>query len=111
MPVDHGELDVLKIKYSAAYPPLPAHLTGENFSHIFGTNTSILELFILKRKLRGPQWVQIQNFQEVKEYKKTWCKFELVINDPKDLFSTADDLNREAPPLTVMSFSHKTTKN
>ena len=35
-PIPHGEHKVLKVKYSAAYPPLPATLRGNTFECIFG---------------------------------------------------------------------------
>ncbi len=46
----------LKIVYNGQYPALPRDLQGKTFSHAFGTNSSCLELFMLKRKLMGPGW-------------------------------------------------------
>ena len=34
-PLEHGEHKVLKIKYPATMPPLPANLTGTTFEAIF----------------------------------------------------------------------------
>jgi DNA polymerase alpha subunit A len=42
-------------------PPLSSNLTGNTFECIFGANQSILELFILKRKIKGPCWLTITN--------------------------------------------------
>jgi hypothetical protein len=42
-------------------PNLPADLKGETFSHVFGTNTSALEHFIIKRNLMGPAWLEIKH--------------------------------------------------
>lgn len=39
---------------------LPSDLKGETFSHIFGTNTSCLEHFLLSRKIKGPCWLDIK---------------------------------------------------
>lgn len=62
MPIAHGEHKFLKIKYPAENPPLPANLTGNTFECIFGANQSMLELFLLKRKIKGPCWLTIKNF-------------------------------------------------
>jgi DNA polymerase alpha subunit A len=42
-------------------PTLPNNLSGATFSHVFGTNTSALELFLIKRKIKGPCWLEIRN--------------------------------------------------
>lgn len=44
----------------AEFPALPSDLKGATFSHIFGTNTSSLEHFLLSRKIRGPCWLDIK---------------------------------------------------
>ena len=36
-PLEHGEHKILKIKYPATMPPLPANLTGNTFEAVFGT--------------------------------------------------------------------------
>jgi DNA polymerase alpha subunit A len=46
----------LKVVYSADLPILPRTLKGHTFSHVFGTQSSLLELLILKRRLMGPCW-------------------------------------------------------
>ena len=63
MPIPHGEHKFLKIKYPADKngKPLPSNLTGNTFECIFGANQSMLELFILKRKIKGPCWITIKN--------------------------------------------------
>ena len=44
----------------ADLPQLPKELEGETFSHVFGTNTSSLEIFLLERKMKGPSWIDIK---------------------------------------------------
>lgn len=44
----------------AEFPALPSDLKGATFSHVFGTNTSSLEHFLLSRKIKGPCWLDIQ---------------------------------------------------
>lgn len=47
--------------FQAEYHQLPQDLKGETFSHVFGTNTSSLELLLLSRKIKGPSWLEIKN--------------------------------------------------
>lgn len=71
----------------------------------------MLELFILKRKIKGPCWLTLTNVQKSSDFKKTWCKQEISISDPKHAFATVDDLNRESPVMTSVTFSFKTTRS
>jgi DNA polymerase alpha subunit A len=52
--------DYLEIRYSADCPQLPSDISGETFSHAFGSNTSSLELLLLDRKMKGPSWIDIK---------------------------------------------------
>jgi DNA polymerase alpha subunit A len=111
LPIPHGEGEYMKIKYSAAYPPLPSNLKGETFDHIFGVNTSMLELFLVKRKIKGPCWLTIKNAKTDIAFKNTWSKLEIRVDNFKDIEVTVDDLNRESPPLVTMNIAMKTTKH
>lgn len=111
MPIPHGEHKFLKIKYPATEPPLPPTLKGNTFECIFGANQSMLELFILKRKIKGPCWLTIRNPTKNTQFKPTWCKHEVLINDPKQVEITLEDRNRQSPPLTCLSFSLKTARS
>jgi DNA polymerase alpha subunit A len=57
------ESDYLKVVYPFSEPEIPSDLTGNTFSHVFGTNTNALELLLLKRKMMGPCWLKIKQFQ------------------------------------------------
>lgn len=84
MPIQHGEHRFLKVKYDCSMPSLPSGLTGNTFECLFGANQSMLELFILKRKIKGPCWITLRGPQKVApEAKKTWCRQEVLIVDPK----------------------------
>lgn len=115
MPIPHGEHKFLKIVYPASEPCLPPNLKGNTFECLFGTNQSMLELFILKRKIRGPCWLNIKNVQSVgnvNDYRATWCKQECHISDPKFVdCSRLEDINRPSPPLTSITLSMKTTRS
>lgn len=37
----------------------------------------------------------------------TWCKHEIIVDNPKNVIVTVDDLNKEAPPLSAVCLSFK----
>ena len=112
MPIQHGEHKFLKIKYDCTMPSLPSGLTGNSFECLFGANQSMLELLILKRKIKGPCWLTLKVPQKLTDFKKTWCRQEIFVNDPKNIEITLDDLNRtETPPFSSFTFSFKTCRS
>jgi DNA polymerase alpha subunit A len=111
MPIPHGEHKFLKIKYDATMPTINPNLTGNTFECLFGANQSMLELFILKAKIKGPCWMTVRNVQKATDFKKTWCRHEINISSPSDIVITIDDLNRESPALSALTFSFKTTRS
>ncbi|XP_054664238.1 DNA polymerase alpha catalytic subunit isoform X4 [Grus americana] len=100
--------EYLEIKYSAECPRLPQDLKGQTFSHVFGANTSSLELLLMSRKIKGPCWLEIKNPQPSNQ-SVSWCKVEAVAMKP-GLVNVVQDLS-PPPPLVVMSLSMKTTQN
>ncbi|XP_041438950.1 DNA polymerase alpha catalytic subunit isoform X1 [Xenopus laevis] len=99
--------EYLEVRYSADSPQLPQDLKGETFSHVFGTNTSSLELFLLSRKIKGPSWLEIKSPQ-LSSQPMSWCKVEAVVTRP-DQVSVVKDL--APPPVVVLSLSMKTVQN
>ena len=63
LPSIPAESDYLKVLYQFSEPSLPADLKGKTFSHVFGAQTNALELFLLKRKIMGPCWLKISNYE------------------------------------------------
>uniref|UniRef100_A0A7N8X612 Polymerase (DNA directed), alpha 1 n=1 Tax=Mastacembelus armatus TaxID=205130 RepID=A0A7N8X612_9TELE len=102
-----SQCEYLEVRYSAEFPALPSDIKGATFSHVFGTNTSSLEHFLLSRKIKGPCWLDIQTPQ-LNSQPVSWCKVEAVALR-SDLVTVVKDLS--PPPLTVMSISLKTTQN
>ena len=43
----------------AKYRALPANASGLTFSHVFGTNTSSVERFVLSQQIKGPCWLAL----------------------------------------------------
>ncbi|PNJ64458.1 LOW QUALITY PROTEIN: POLA1 isoform 3 [Pongo abelii] len=98
--------EYLEVKYSAEMPQLPQDLKGETFSHVFGTNTSSLELFLMNRKIKGPCWLEVKS--PPLNQPISWCKVEAMALKP-DLVNVIKDVS--PPPLVVMAFSMKTMQN
>jgi DNA polymerase alpha subunit A len=105
------EADYLKLLYGYDKMPLATDLTGETFSHVFGANTSLFEQFVLWKHVMGPCWLKIEepNFNAVTN--ASWCKLELQVGKPNNITVLGNLDNLEAPPLTLMSLSLRTTFN
>ncbi|KAK4783867.1 hypothetical protein SAY86_018235 [Trapa natans] len=108
-----GDTYVLKINYPFKDPPLPADLKGEAFSALLGTHCSALELFLIKRKIKGPSWLSISNFSTCPSARKvSWCKFEVAIDSPKDVkIAVSTKHTVEIPPVIVTAINLKTISN
>ncbi|KAI8373058.1 DNA polymerase family B-domain-containing protein [Radiomyces spectabilis] len=108
-----AEADYLKVVYAYDQPALPSHLKGATFSHVFGTNTGPLEHFLIKRDIMGPCWLHLTG-AEVSNINESWCKLELIVNDPKTCNPLRDvngNTPTHVPPLVVMSLSLRTIMN
>lgn len=46
---------------------IPLNASGERYSHVFGSNTSPFELFVVERKIMGPCWLNITGAEVTKE--------------------------------------------
>ncbi|KXS22075.1 hypothetical protein M427DRAFT_163586 [Gonapodya prolifera JEL478] len=108
--VPQEESEHLKVKYSFQQPEMKDVPPGKTFSHVFGTGTSAMELFLLKRKVMGPCWLEIKEPQ-FSSKSISWCKFEVVVSDPKQINAVPENEQPPSPPLTVMVINTKTVMN
>ena len=103
---------VLKVKYFAKDPALSDLERGEHFKAVFGVRTSPLETLILKRKLKGPQWVLLSKPRRVETQSQvSWCKMEVTVESPKQVLSAPGLGNRPPPKITVAAVNLKTFIN
>ncbi|KAL5220905.1 hypothetical protein ABZP36_025618 [Zizania latifolia] len=108
----NGEQYVLKINYPYKDPVLPADLRGEQFHALLGTNNSALELFLIKRKIKGPSWLSISKFVSCPATQRvSWCKFEVTVDCPKDISVLMTSNTLEVPPVVVAAVNLKTIIN
>jgi len=122
--VPREETEYLKVVYGAEYPALErdeCFAPHRRFiAGVFGGGASVLESFILKRKLMGPCWVRMYNVRSVERKGPTsWCKMEFEVGDPKDV-KRCDLLPRRegeapgaraSPPIVTVSIKLKTVVN
>ncbi|KAK1410275.1 hypothetical protein QVD17_36810 [Tagetes erecta] len=110
--IEHRENYVLKISYPFKDPPLPTELKGETFGALLGTHTSALELFLIKRKIKGPSWLSISKFSSSTAQRVSWCKFEVTVDCSKDInFANNSKNTGEIPPVVVTAINLKTIIN
>ena len=105
------EADYLKLLYGYDKMPLSADLTGETFSHVFGTNTSLFEQFVLWKNIMGPCWLKIDAPDFGAIHNASWCKLEVQVAKPNNISVLSNSDNLDAPPMTLMSLSIRTTFN
>ncbi|KAL5099247.1 hypothetical protein RYX36_003574 [Vicia faba] len=110
-----GENYVVKINYPFKDTALPVDLKGESFRAILGARSSALELFLIKRKIKGPSWLQVSNFSTCSASQRvSWCKFEVTVDSPKDIrvsSSSSSKITLVTPPVVVTAINLKTIIN
>lgn len=103
------EADWLKVSYGFNSAQLPTGISGRTFLNVFGTNTSALELLLVKRRMMGPCWLRIKP-ASMDRQGVSWCRMELQVDNPKTGIQVIPN-GPEAPKLTVMSLSLRTSLN
>lgn len=105
------ESEYLKLLYPYDKSALPMDIKGETFSHVFGTNTSLFEQFVLWKNIMGPCWLKIDEADFAAVNNASWCKFECQASKPALISPVPDSENLDTPPLTLMSLSFRTQLN
>ncbi|KAJ0417328.1 DNA polymerase family B-domain-containing protein [Aspergillus carlsbadensis] len=111
MPGVPKETQYLKLLYPYDKPVLPMETKGETFSHVFGTNTSLFEQFVLWKNIMGPCWLQFEEADFSAVNNASWCKFECATSKPALISPVPDTENLDPPSLTLMSLSFRTQLN
>ncbi|XP_059612246.1 DNA polymerase alpha catalytic subunit [Phlebotomus argentipes] len=80
-----------------------------SIAHVFGTNTTPLETFLLDSKIKGPCWLTVKHFQ-LRERPLTWSRVEMVVANSKSV-SVAPENNQNPPPLTLLTLNVRSSLN
>jgi DNA polymerase alpha subunit A len=107
------ESEYLKVLYPYDKPPLSMDVTGNTFSHVFGTNTALFEQFVMWKNVMGPCWLNIKGADFNAVTNASWCKLELQVSKP-DMISVVKESetgHMDTPSMTLMSISIRTTFN
>ncbi|XP_068628346.1 DNA polymerase alpha catalytic subunit [Battus philenor] len=102
-----AQCDYLEVKYSASKPPPNTSRKGLTYSHIFGTNTSSLETFLLERKIKGPCWLEVKEAEAVVA-KVSWCKLEVACERMENIEVIRNDKDLEPPPIVAVTIHMRT---
>uniref|UniRef100_A0A182J684 DNA polymerase n=1 Tax=Anopheles atroparvus TaxID=41427 RepID=A0A182J684_ANOAO len=100
--------EYLEVRYSAKLPPPSLEKRYRTIAHIFGTNTNVVEQFLLERKVKGPCWMELRNAAP-KETKSSWCKIEVSVPDIGCVSPATDAATVTAPPLVICSINVRST--
>ncbi|XP_062561225.1 DNA polymerase alpha catalytic subunit [Armigeres subalbatus] len=95
-----AESEYLEVRYSAKLPPPDTERKYRTISHIFGTNTNIVEQFLLERKVKGPCWLEMKNFK-ASPSPASHSKVEYEVPGI-NCISVAQDASTMAPPPLVI---------
>lgn len=117
--VPREETKYLKVVYDAKYPSPSegvCHGGGEFVHKILNGKATILETFILKRRVMGPCWLRIKAPKSNTRGTMSWCALELELESPKqinrlDLVVAAGTTPRPAPPVVSVTLKLKTVVN
>ncbi|KNH04770.1 DNA polymerase I alpha catalytic subunit [Perkinsela sp. CCAP 1560/4] len=74
----------VKMKYHSTGPTIPTTGQFRTFTELFGTQQSMIEMILLKRKIMGPCWLTLTNAQKVTR-KISHCKLEFLLPGYKDV--------------------------
>ncbi|GLV41422.1 DNA polymerase alpha subunit 1 [Carabus blaptoides fortunei] len=102
--------DYLEIRYPANKRALESHVHGKTFSHVFGSETSYLELLLLDKKIKGPCWLEIKNPKSIKN-PVSWCKLDINCENMTDVNIAADHQKKSPPPLVVATLNIREAVN
>ncbi|ORM40295.1 DNA polymerase alpha catalytic subunit -like protein [Babesia sp. Xinjiang] len=100
----------VKVCYPFSHPQLRAeHYHGQTYEDVYGATTTPAELFLIKRKIKGPSWLRIIDAHPSTE-KVTTCKHELDVESHKnvELWNARNSEELPMPTLCVASVSVKT---
>ncbi|KAG8040454.1 hypothetical protein G9C98_002450 [Cotesia typhae] len=102
--------EYLEVRYSPSYPVLNSNYSGKAIEHIFGTSVNPLELLLIERKIKGPNWLDIKSPVPVNNG-PSWCKLQLNCLKMENISVTENESKLQIPPVVLMTIDVRTTLN
>jgi DNA polymerase alpha subunit A len=97
----------------ARYPgksPLPhPNKKFKHIQHIFGTSASSIENFLLETSIKGPSWIEINNYNECNS-EISWCKQQISCTNVSSI-KLINDQKSPPPSLVVCCVNIKSMVN
>lgn len=98
--IPHEKSRWVKVRYPGSYPPLSRNGPWKCIQSVMGTSYSLLELFFLKRRIKGPAFLRIENMAPAVN-KISHCAAEYVVESPK--FIHVENAAFPTPLFTALS--------
>ncbi|CBH13527.1 DNA polymerase I, putative [Trypanosoma brucei gambiense DAL972] len=89
-----------KLVYPGRYPPFPNKGGLTHVQVVVGASRSLLELFLIKKRLMGPSYLEIEHLVTAMD-RVSHCKTEFLVPSPKDI--KVYNSSKPPPPFTVAS--------
>lgn len=105
-----AQSEYLEVRYSAKSHPPDTDRTYRTISHIFGTNTNVVEQFLLERKVKGPCWMVMKNFKK-NPSPASYSKVEYVVPEINCISVAQDVATKPPPPLVICSINVRSILN
>lgn len=103
-----GQHTCLKLKYPFHFPAIPFETQTPSIKYCLGSSYSALELLLLKKKVRGPCWINFLN-AKIAETKLSYCTYEYEL--PSMEFMKVDKDRLQIPLLKLLALSCQFAKN
>lgn len=98
--IPHDKCRWVKVRYPGSYPQLTSRSNLKNIKAILGSSSSLLELFLLKRRMKGPCFLRVDRMAPVAN-KISHCALEYTIESPKLIH--VDESQIQPPPFLLAS--------
>lgn len=104
------ESEYLEVIYAGKFPTPNTKTKYATIAHIFGTNTSPVETFLLERKIKGPCWLEIKPYKVI-EALSSWTKNQVSCTDMSCVSVLVEGQQKPPPPLSVVTVNVKCILN
>jgi DNA polymerase alpha subunit A len=101
--IARGKVEVVKVTYNFAKPPLDVDFEGVYYNGIIGKTYKPQELFVIENRIMGPSWLDIEDFKIIPRLTHSYCQIELSVEDLGDVYPAKG--NQPVPKFSAVSVS------